>query len=607
MKTIVCGFGGPVLVNNLPLPKIKKRVLNEAQYQRMMRAGLNPIIARIIATRPMPEFSQIDEWLTPKLSSLDNPNLMMDMDKAVERVARAIINKEVIGLETDHDCDGQTSHALLHCALIDHFNHPPECLQSYIGHRLNEGYGLSESVMNRILIDAPRPTLVITADNGSSDEAQIFKLKAQNIDVIVTDHHAIPCEGIPKSAYAVLNPTRTDCQYPDSMIAGCMVAWLLMAAVRKHLIQIGHLPKTAPCVSNLLDYVAVGTIADCVSIARSRNNRVVVNYGLKLMNQFSRPCWQAIVGEIVSKGTTIRSSDLGFKIGPLLNSDGRLACAFGSVTFLLASTLAEAKNWVEHLQAQNTQRKLVQKRITDMATLEALKQMSAGRKTLCVLLEEGHAGVHGISASRIKDVFGRPALIFCPKSNEPELITGSARSIDHFHLRDSLQAVADLYPGLIVKFGGHKGAAGVTIKRENFTLFSDAFEAVSENALLKLELGPVIWSDGLFPIEGYSIDFIEQLNEQLEPFGREFEPPVFEAQAQVLAISYIGETKLHAKLTLRIDDLFLKAIWFNARATQECDLPIELKSTAHIIFEPKINEFRGTKTIDLQILQGWAV
>lgn len=607
MLTTVYGFGGQVLVNNLPRPKIKTRVLNEPQYQRMLSTGLNPIIARIIAGRPMPEFSQIQEWLSPKLSSLDNPNLMMDMEKAVERVAQAIINKEVIGLETDHDCDGQTSHALLHCAFIEHFNHPVERLRSYIGHRLNEGYGLSASVMNRMLLDTPRPTLVITADNGSSDEAQIFKLKEQNIDVIVTDHHAIPCEGIPKSAYAVLNPTRTDCHYPDPLIAGCMVAWLLMAGVRKYLIQVGYLAKTAPCVSNLLDYVAVGTIADCVSIARSRNNRVVVNYGLKLINQFSRPCWQAVQSRILPLGSKIRSSDLGFKIGPLLNSDGRLACAFGSVTFLLAPTLEEAKNWVEHLQEQNTQRKLVQKRITDLAILEAYKQVSAGRQTLCILLEEGHAGVHGISASRIKDCFGRPALIFCPKHNEPEFITGSARSIDDFHLRDSLQAVADLHPALIVKFGGHKGAAGLTLKREDFTLFSNAFEAVSQNALSKLELGPVIWSDGLFPIEGYSIDFIEQLNERLEPFGREFEAPVFEAQAQVLAISYIGETKLHARLTLRIDDLFLKAIWFNARETQDSNLAMELKSLIHIIFEPKINEFRGTKTIDLQILQGWAV
>lgn len=607
MRITVCGFGGQVLVNSLPKPKIKARVVDESQYQRMLSTGLNPIVARIIAGRPMPEFSQVQDWLNPKLSSLDHPNLMMDMEKAVERVARAIINKEVIGLETDHDCDGQTSHALLHCAFIEHFNHPVERLRSYIGHRLNEGYGLSESVMNRMLIDTPRPTLVITADNGSSDEAQIVKLKEEQIDVIVTDHHAIPLEGIPKSAYAVLNPTRGDCQYPDPLIAGCMVAWLLMAGVRKYLIQVGYLEKTAPCVSSLLDYVAVGTIADCVSIARSRNNRAVVNYGLKLINQFSRPCWQSIRDGILSVGAKVRSSDLGFKIGPLLNSDGRLACAFGSVTFLLANTLEEAKNWVQHLQAQNAQRKLVQKRITDLAILEAYKQVSAGRKTLCVLLEDGHAGVHGISASRVKDCFGRPVLIFCPKYNEPELITGSARSIDDFHLRDSLQALADLHPGLIVKFGGHKGAAGVTLKRKDFTLFSNAFEAVSQNALLHLELGPVIWSDGLFPIEGYSIDFIEQLNEQLEPFGREFEPPVFEAQAQVLAISYIGETKLHARLTLRIDDLFLKAIWFNARETQDCNLAIEPNSTAYIIFEPKINEFRGAKTIDLQILQGWPV
>jgi len=604
MKTIVYGSGGAVLVNNLPTPKVKPRSIDVMQYERMIKTGLHPIIARIIAGRPMPEFAQIEEWLTPRLSSLDNPNQMMDMEKAVQRVARAIMHKEVIGLETDHDCDGQTSHALLHCALVEYFNHPRSHVRSYIGHRLEEGYGLSESVMHRILGDNPRPSLIITADNGSSDEAQIFKLKQEKVDVIVSDHHAIPSEGIPRSAYAVLNPTREDCQYPDDLIAGCMVAWLLMTSVRQYLIKVGYLPKTAPCLSSLLDYVAVGTIADCVSIARSRNNRIVVNYGLKLMNQFLRPCWQILKESgTLSPGAKLRSHDLGFKLGPLLNSDGRLACAFGSVTFLLSDTLAQAHNWIEHLQEQNAQRKLVQKRITELAIIEASKQTAQGRHTLCILLEEGHAGVHGISASRIKDAFGRPTFIFCPKQNDTGLITGSALSIDHFNLGNHFHLCAALFSDLILKFGGHKGAAGLTLKRENFESFAQAFESVSQLALAKLDLGPVVLSDGLFPIEGYSIDFIERLNEQLEPFGREFEAPIFEAKAQILSIQFIGDNKLHARLMLRIEGVVLKAIWFNARSSAEHDLNVHLNQEVHVVFEPKINEFKGNKSIDLQILQ----
>lgn len=285
-----------MLVKNLPKPKVQNRSIDADQCQRMIEAGLHPVMAKIIASRPIPASSAIDEWLSPSLARLDHPHLMKDMDKAVERIAKAIINKEMIGLETDHDCDGQTSHALLYCAFIDYFNHPSDRIRSYIGHRLNEGYGLSVSVMNRMLADDPRPSLVITADNGSSDEAQIVHLKQAGIDVIVTDHHAIPSEGIPKSAFAVLNPTREDCGYPDPLIAGCMVAWLLMAGVRNELIKLNYLPASAPSLAKLLDYVAVGTIADCVSIARSRNNRAVVNYGLKLINQFSRPCWQALRG-----------------------------------------------------------------------------------------------------------------------------------------------------------------------------------------------------------------------------------------------------------------------------------------------------------------------
>ena len=309
-----------------PEPKVKVRKLDLEREQMAKDQGIHPLVARILAARPYPNDISVTEMLTPSLKCLDHPMQLADMDIASERFANAIINQECIGLETDHDCDGQTSHAVLYYTLVNHFAYPKHLIKSYIGHRLTEGYGLSDSVASRILQDSPRANLVITADNGSSDEPRIKLLKDAGIDTIVTDHHQLPVEGPPASAIACLNPTRDDCSYNDKYIAGCMVAWLLVAATRQRLIDKKYLPESAPKLLDTLDFVAVGTIADCVSIAKSKNNRAIVSYGLKLIEQAIKPCWRAIKPLLQGK---VSSEDLGFVIGPLLNSDGRLSTAFG--------------------------------------------------------------------------------------------------------------------------------------------------------------------------------------------------------------------------------------------------------------------------------------
>lgn len=581
----------------LPPPQIKRRSIHENREQEALQAGINPLVARIIAARPFLEKRSPHDQLYPKLKMLDNPGSLADMEKAIARLLMALENQEIIGIETDHDCDGQTSHAVLYTALTEHFGHPPSHIRSYIGHRLKEGYGLSASVAARIIHDEPKPHLIITADNGSQDEAQIALLKAANIDVIVTDHHEIPNEGIPQSAVAVINPTREDCPYPDRYIAGCMVAWLFMAATRQALAQ-----KTGKEIRSLvdcLDYVAVGTIADCVSIARSINNRAVVSYGMKLIEQGSRPCWRALQPVL---SLPLSSEDLGYKIGPLLNSDGRLSSAFGSVSFLLAPDEEEAKRWVSHLQAQNLSRKEVQEKITKLALTQALIQYQQGKSSLCLFLEDGHAGVHGISASRVKDAFGRPVVILCPKAEDPELLTGSARSIEGVHIRNIFQTVSDRYPEIMVRFGGHQGAAGLTLMRKNLPRFAEALEEVLQEQVVSELLGPVIWTDGLLPIEHVNLDFISELNNLLEPFGREFEPPTFETQGKVLSISLMGQTKVHARLGLMIDEVWLEAVWFHCKESQEQPMPVAIGEEVKLVFSPKLQTFRGERQLSCQII-----
>ncbi|MBS0289875.1 MAG: single-stranded-DNA-specific exonuclease RecJ [Proteobacteria bacterium] len=578
----------------IPSPKVKQRKIDTKRENAYLLQGATPLLARIVASRPFIDIAS-DNLFSFKLQQLDSPSSLADVTKAVDRLILALQNQEVIALETDHDCDGQTSHAVLYTVLVDYFGHPPHLIQSFIGHRLKDGYGLSEAVALRILAKNPRPSLVLTADNGSGDEQRIALLKSEGIDVIVTDHHEIPIEGIPRSAYAVINPTREDCAFPDRYIAGCMVAWLFMAATRARLIQQG---KQIPSLAACLDFVAVGTIADCVSIARSYNNRAVVSYGMKLIQQGLRPCWRALLPLL---STPLSSEDLGFKIGPLLNSDGRLASAFGSVSFLLAQSDEDAKHWVAYLQTQNMERKSIQENVTQMALKQAIKQFQAGKVGLSIFLEEGHAGVHGISASRIKDMFGRPVIIFCPKMGDSERLTGSARSIEGVHIRDILQEIYYRAPQAIERFGGHQGAAGLTLSRQYLPLFDKVFEEVLSEHVSAALIGPVIWTDGELPIADLTIEFIEKLVGQLEPFGREFEFPTFETQGKIISIHKMGEAKTHARLGLVIDDLWLEAVWFNC-CGKDKPMKADIGDTVCVVFAPKLQTFRGQRKLSCQIM-----
>ncbi len=638
-----------IFSKELPKPKIKTRKCDPEVLNAGKSLGLHPIIARVLAGRQRPVEFTLEQILAPKLTHLLAPQAMADMERAAERVAMAILEGQCIGIETDHDCDGQTSHAVLYYNLVNRFLHPTSKIRSYIGHRLKEGYGLSESVARRILADEPRPQLIITADNGSSDEARIEKLKENGIDVIVTDHHEIPVEGVPKSAYACLNPTREDCGYEDPYIAGCMVAWLLMAATRKKLIELHYLPENFPSLADSLDFVAVGTVADCVSIARSQNNRAVVTYGLKLIDAATRPCWRAI--KTLLSGP-LRSSDLGFLIGPLLNSDGRLASAFGSVSFLLSETDEEAFEWVQSLKLQNEQRKQIQRSIVNASLSMALEQVSQGRNTICIYLADGHTGVQGIAASRIKEAFGRPTVIFADKlipvesidginnnrnnkeDNETEvLITGSARGIEEFHVREALQRVADLHPGLLISFGGHKGAGGLTLKLKDFECFKAAFEQATREQLQKLQvneskqqcgnrymneydqvkeneqinendtnfyLGPILWTDGELEHQNVNLELFDELL-TLEPYGREFEPPVFELTAKLTDIRPIGDGT-HARLTLAVDHHHYNGIWFGMRSKSSDRIPVAIGDHVRVIFSLRDNHYRGRRSCDIHVV-----
>lgn len=573
---------------------IKQRSFNQEVLDHLLANQYDGFLAKLIAAR-VSDISNIDLILKGSVKDLSSPFLFKDIDKAVDRLYVALQNNEVVGLETDHDCDGQTSHAIFHEALTKVFGYPKDKIRSYIGHRMKEGYGLSESLMKRILTDGVRPSLIVTADNGSTDEPRIAVLKQNGIDTIVTDHHGIPPEGAPKSAVAVLNPTQQDCNYPDKAIAGCMVAWFFMAALRRKYIQNNKPVSKSYGLINLLDFVAIGTVADCVSMANSHNNRIVTKLGIQQLKDNDRLCWDFIDKDKLS------SEYIGFSIAPILNSDGRVSDALGSVSFLLEEDDEKIENIFNNLKNQNNQRKDIQKQITQEAIVQA-NGLNDTKNSLCILLEDGHSGIHGISASRIKEMFGKPVIIFSQTQNDPNLISGSARSIDDIHIKQVLDNIASVDSDLMIKYGGHKGAAGLTIKYQDFAKFYDIFESQIEHIvdIDNIALEPCIEYDFELNADDFNLDTLTKI-ESLEPYGREFDKPIFCNDFFVEQIRLVGKDKNHAQLVLRYKNITsIKAIWFNATDKAVVE-DIAIGDTVLVCYKLQKEEFLGQVNLSLNV------
>lgn len=578
--------------------RIVEREINDEILATTLQLDLHPVAQRVLAGRASKYATDPASIIDCGLRDLDSPATLPDIDAAASRIAQAIVDGEVIGLETDHDVDGVTSHAVLFRALHDYFGHPTEKIRSYIGHRLNEGYGLSDALCDRILADTVRPTLIITADNGSSDAPRIQRLRAQGIDTVVSDHHGMPEEGPPVAAVACVSPARPDSAFPDPLIAGVMVSFLLMCTVRQHLIERQLLAPDAQRLTGLLDYVALGTVADCVSLVRSRNNRAVIRAGLAPINQGARPCWRAIRPSLGDITKPVSSQDLAFGIGPRINAVGRLDDAMVGVKFLLSETDQEAAQWVEELNKGNVLRREIESDLKEEAMLVGELQVEAGKTIIQVCLTEGHAGVHGIVASRLVEAFGHPAVCFSAKLGEPGVLTGSARGVEGMHIRDAMQRVEELQPGLLMKFGGHEGAGGLTLKEDDFPAFERLFEDVISAQIGERKLEPLIITDGLIETNLISEEMIDAF-QRLEPFGREFEAPLLVSHFKMLSGKPMGQqAKVHWRFKLiGAEGGIFEAVWFNAGET----CPLSMSGMYRVAFTPELNWWNGRAKMQLMI------
>ncbi len=599
------------------IPKILSRSshIDETMLTQFAQTlSLSPLQARIVANRvglsnylsnkelnkEQSSYQQLSEIVHTSLKNIAPPNLLKDSDRAVKRIAQAINNDEIIGLLTDYDVDGITSHAILMHSLRDFFGVADNKIQHLIGHRIDDGYGISQGLVNRILDQKVLPDLIITADCGSSDELQIKQLKAQNIDVIVTDHHAIPQEGVPQSALATINPTRDDCAYPDNTIAGCMVSWLLMSQLRTELIASEIISADTPKLSGLLDFVALGTVADAVSLS-SPVNRAVVNVGLKVMNQLQRPSWQAIKKMLDRDFQIFTAEDLGFQLGPRINARSRMSDPYMALHYLSAATLQESMHYLLELDKDNQTRKETEKDMLEIAYELAKKQLTTQKWSLVIYHEKFHAGVQGIVASRLMEKFGRPVIILSP-TNDSAKLTGSARTIPGVHIRDAIEQVANECPDIILGFGGHKGAAGLKLSSQAVDEFKLLFDKSVERQLTAGDdLRPIIYTDGELAESELSFQTIAELK-HLEPYGREFEVPVFEGDFKVQSIRVIGSEGNHLMIQLATDSHSFRAVWFRALEKKNDPFPFADGQFIHAVYQLKENYYRGNFSIQLHII-----
>ncbi len=509
---------------------ILKEQGNDEKVSDLEKAlGIHPALATLLVQRGINSYDEAKAFFRPKLEDLHDPFLMQDMDKAVSRVDRAIKQEEKILVYGDYDVDGTTSVAMVYTFLKK--LHDP--IDFYIPDRYSEGYGVSITGIEHAIKTGVR--LVIALDCGIKAVDKVDLANKNNIDFIICDHHH-PGEHLP-DAYAVLDPKRPDCNYPYKELSGCGVGYKLLQAF-----SIRHkIPNKE--IESYLDLLAVSIASDIVPV--TGENRILAYYGLKRLNKSPGTGLKKIIeiAEIRDKEITIE--DIVFKIGPRINAAGRMESGKSSVDLLIARDDHTAQIMSEKVDDYNYQRRNIDSNIT----VQALEQIAnspemKNRKTTVLFNPQWHKGVIGIVASRLIERYYRPTVILTESNG---FATGSARSVFGFDLYAAVEACGDL----LENFGGHKYAAGLTLKIENVPKFTSRFEAVVSGTITPEQLVPVVEIDTEIKLTDISLKFYRVLK-QFQPFGPENMSPVFLTENVVDngAGKTVGHNGGHLKLSL---------------------------------------------------------
>ncbi|ACX82471.1 single-stranded-DNA-specific exonuclease RecJ [Aggregatibacter actinomycetemcomitans] len=547
----------------------------------------DPLLDRLYRSRHIKNACQLDRTL----AAIHNPNLMSGLDDAVALLLEAYEKQQKIVIVGDFDADGATSTALAVLALrqLGFVN-----VAYLVPNRFEQGYGLSVAVAQEAL--ALDVELLITVDNGVSSHEGVAFLKERGVNVIVTDHH-LPPESLP-SADAIINPNLAHCGFPSKNLAGVGVAFYLMLALRAKFRELGMFDaKNQPNFTELLDLVALGTVSDVVPL--DQNNRILVYQGLaRIKAQRCRFGIRALAEVAKRDLAGFSASDLGFSIAPRLNAAGRLDNMSVGVELLLAEDMESARALALELDGLNQARKEIEQGMK----LEALKicqNLTALENQLphsIVLYQaDWHQGVLGIVASRIKDQFHRPVIAFAQEQDG--ILKGSARSIPGLHIRDALERVYSQHPDLILKFGGHAMAAGLSINENYFADFQRIFNETVSELLAQEQLQGSIWTDGELSVNELNLNTAERLK-SAGPWGQAFPEPLFDGEFKILQQRLVGEKHLKMMVESKLGGPLMDAIAFNVDTRYYPDLSIK---TAKLVYKLDINEFRGNRDIQLLI------
>ena len=551
---------------------------------------MDPLMARIYSARGV--HSQDD--LPRQLQQLNDYRQMKDSDKATQILADAIINRQRLLIVGDFDCDGATSSALGVLALRSMGG-----IADYlVPNRFEYGYGLTPEIVEAALSFAP--DVLITVDNGISSIAGVQAAKAHGMKVVVTDHH-LPGRELP-AADAIVNPNQQDCPFPGKNTAGVGVIFYLMCMLRTELRCRGYFQHSAePNLAQLLDLVALGTVADVVKL--DSNNRILVHQGLsRIRHGHCRPGITALIDVAGRNASTLVAADLGFALGPRLNAAGRLDDMSIGIELLLCDDINQARELAYTLDGLNRDRKAIEHSMQSQAMAE-LEHMTFNQRDLpwgiALFQESWHQGVIGILASRVKEQLNRPVIAFAEADNPDDepLLKGSARSIHGLHMRDALDAIARQHDGLIIKFGGHAMAAGLTIRKSDIERFKAAFDREVRQQLSADDLQAEIHTDGVLLPEQVTMATAFTLRDG-GPWGQSFPEPTFDGRFEIIQQKLVGDK--HLKMVLKIpgSELWLDAIAFNI---DNQTWPNPSIRQIEAVYKLDINEYRGQQNLQLMV------
>lgn len=554
---------------------------------------IHPLLRRLYVSRGIKEIQELDRGVTGLLLWQTLPGI----DTAVDLLQKTILTDRCIFIVGDFDVDGATSTALAVLALR---SMGAKDVKYFVPNRFTEGYGLSPIIVERI--SCKNAALIVTVDNGISSHEGVELAHQKGISVLVTDHH-LPEERLP-NADAIINPNLKNCCFPSKSLAGVGVTFYLMLALRARLKNEGWFAVKKlqiPNLAELLDLVALGTVADVVPL--DSNNRILVYQGLsRIRAKRCRPGIQALLDVSNRDAKNLVASDLGFVIAPRLNAAGRLGDMSIGVELLLSDDLITAKILAEELNTLNQERRKIEKEM-QLKALELCNDLKKINHILpygiAIYHKKWHQGVVGILASRIKERFHRPVIAFAPAGNF--MLKGSGRSIIGLHLRNVLSQLYTRYPNLILKFGGHAMAVGLLLAENKFEEFRQRFSDLVAEYLDDSNIEEIIWSDGELSINELSQETAELLRLS-GPWGQSFPEPLFDGQFRILQQQLVGERHLKLILQSVLGGPLLDGIMFDI----DTELwPDRTTIIADLVYKLDIHEFKGKRKLQLLVKQLW--